>query len=333
MDRSSTGAFVALEKRVSQLEGEWHSASAPHISAMRKLPPLHALRAFEAAARHLNFSRAADELALTPTAISHQVRLLEETLNVSLFRRFPRPLALTAEGAALFAPLRDALDRMAEAVAVAKGGAAHEPLTVSCAHSFALRWLMPRVAALREATGLELAIDADDRMVDLHAGTVDLAIRYIAAPSRDFAHHALFRDRFVPVAAPSLVAAHGMPADPAGVLRLPLVFWRWKARRADAPSWERWLVEAMPSAAPALPPPALRLSEEAHAIEAALAGQGVALASDVEVALEVEAGRLVQVSPVGIPGLTFFAVHRKAHRRAPDIARFTGWARAEVSPA
>lgn len=304
---------------------------------MRRLPPLNALRAFEAAARHLHFGRAADELAVTPTAISHQVRLLEGLLGVALFRRLPRPLSLTPEGAALFPVLRDELDRMADEIAALRAVPASEPLIVSCSQSFAVRWLMPRLAALREATGLDLDIEADDHMVDLHAGSVDFAIRYVAAPASDLAAHTLFRDSFVPVCAPAVLERHGPVRRPADVMRLPLVLWRWTPRRADAPSWERWLHVAAAvdpdCAGMELPTPALRLSGEAHAIEAALGGHGVSLASDVGVSLDVQAGRLTQASPIGIPGLTFHAVHRKDFRRADDVRQFVAWVRAHVDAA
>lgn len=300
---------------------------------MRRLPPLHALRAFEAAARHSHFTKAAQELALTPTAISHQVRLLEDMLGCRLFRRFPRPMRLTQEGEALFPVLRDGLDSFAEAIdAIRTSAPGH--LTVSCNHSFAMRWLMPRLCALNEATGIELAIEADDRMVDLHAGSVDFAIRYVAAAAREAAAHEMFRDTFAPFCAPSLLSRYGVPDGAADLLRLPLVSWRWKTKRIDAPSWERWLAQVAAGDAALdglkLPSPAIRLSEEAHAIEAAINGQGVALISEIEVSLDVAAGRLVRVSPVAIPDLTFFAVHLRSSGRAAEIRRFVEWARAQV---
>jgi len=229
--------------------------------------------------------------------------------------------------------LRDGLDRFAAAIdGIRAPFAGH--LTVSCNHSFAMRWLMPRLSALRETTVIDQAIKADDRMVDLHAGTVDFAIRYVAAPAREIVAREMIRNTFAPFCAPSLLARHGPPQRPADVLHLPLVFWRWKTERRDAPSWERWLAAASASdsgcAAVELPSPTIRLSEEAHAIEAALNGQGVALVSEIEVSLDVAAGRLVRVSPVGIPDLTFFAVHLKSSRRAGEINRFVEWARGQV---
>lgn len=298
---------------------------------MRRLPPLHALRAFEAAARHMNFTKAAVELGLTPTAISHQVRLLEDFMGKPLFRRRPRPLTLTPEAAHLFPVLRDGLDRFAAAVSELKRMNREEPLVMSVPHSFGSRWLLPRLRDLKAATGLDLAMEADDRIVDLHAGTVDCAIRYVRDRPPELISHDLFNDRLIPVCAPSLLTKHSPIECASDVLRLPLIHFRWKTKRPDAPSWDRWLLEAakVDSRAVNVVPPkgGLRVSEEIHAIEAALAGEGVSLASDVEVALDISAKRLVMPIDVGIVGFMFRVAHLRSHPRASDIALFANWAR------
>lgn len=301
---------------------------------MRRLPPLHALRAFEAAARHLNFAKAAAELGLTPTAISHQIRLLEGLVGKPLFRRRPRPLTLTSEGALLFPVLRDGLDRFAATVSELKGLSREEPLVMSVPHSFGSRWLLPRLRDLKAETGLEIAMEADDRFVDLHAGTVDCAIRYVREKPLDLISHDLFVDRMVPVCTPSLLARLGPVEHASDIARLRLIHFRWKTKRPDAPSWERWFAEAAKfdhRAASAAPPKGgLRVSEESHAIEAALAGEGVSLASDIEVALDIAARRLVVPIDIGIPGFMFRIAHVRSHPRASDIARFADWARSAV---
>jgi len=300
---------------------------------MRRLPPLHALRAFEAAARHLHFGRAAEELHLTPTAISHQVRLLEELTGTKLFRRFPRHMRLTDEGAALFPVMRDALDRIADAVDAMARAPGSRPLIVSVNVAFASRWLLPRLQRLKAETGIELAVEGDDRPVDLHAGTVDFAIRYAAAAPREFAAYALFTDRMIPVCALSVLARYGPVSKPSELARFPLVHFRWKMKRSHAPSWERWFAHAAegdPAAASVAVPCALQVSEELHALEAAIAGQGVSLASDVQVELDIAAGRLVVPIDLGLPGCTFRAVHLKSSRRAADIRRFAAWAASQA---
>ncbi len=301
---------------------------------MRRLPPLHALRAFEAAARHLHFANAADELGLTPTAISHQVKLLEDLIGAQLFIRFPRPMRLTPEGEALFPVLRDGLDRFAAAIAGLKKAPEAGPLVVSVPHSFGSRWLLPRLMKAKEATGVDLAIEADDRIVDLHAGQVDCAIRYPAEPPKGVTAYPIAADKVIPVCTPDLLARHGgRPAKPSDLIQLPLIHYRWKTNRRDAPSWQRWLLEAEtiePGVSALTIDRGMKLSEEAHAIEAAINGQGVALASDIEVSNDIAKGRLVTIGDVAIPGLTFFVVHLKSHRRAADIKAFADWAKAEV---
>ena len=303
---------------------------------MRRLPPLHSLRAFEAAARHLHFGKAAEELHLTPTAISHQVKLLESLIGAELFRRYPRPMRLTDEGAALFPVLRDSLDRIADAIDGLSRAAHARPLAVSVNLAFASRWLLPRLAKLKQETGIDLAFESDDRPVDLHAQTVDFAIRYGAHAPREFVSYPLFQDRMIPVCAPAVLAKYGPVKRPSELARFPLVHFRWRMPRPDAPSWERWFVRAAeidPEATTITASKTLQFNEEIHAIEAAIAGHGVTLASDVEVALDIAAGLLVMPIDFGLEGLTFRAIHLKSSRRAPEIKRFADWAAAKAHTA
>lgn len=298
------------------------------------LPRLYALRAFEAAARHLHFAKAADELALTPTAISHQVKLLEGVLGCQLFIRLPRPMRLSPEGQALFPVLLDGLDRFAAAIGDLKLAHLQGPLVISVPHSFASRWLLPRIVRIREETGIDLAIEADDRMVDLPAGTVDCAVRCPTTPTKDVNAHALFQDRMIPVCTPEFLSRHGgAPKTAVALLRLPLIHSRWKTKRSDAPSWARWLIEAAKSEPAAATVPVdhgIKLSEETHGIEAALNGQGLTLASDIEVSLDFTAGRLIAPLDIAIPGLTFYLVCLRSHRRAGEVARLAEWMIAEA---
>src|SRR5829696_662192 len=149
---------------------------------MRALPPLTALRAFEAAARHLSFKAAADELRLTPTAISHQIRLLENTLGRPLFRRRPRPLALTPAGAALFPVLRVGFDDFEQALGTIQE--AHPPkLRVTTTNAFAARWLVPRLPLWRAAyPELVTEVIGTDAVIDMAGGEADVAVRYSFVP-------------------------------------------------------------------------------------------------------------------------------------------------------
>src|ERR671912_2206678 len=146
---------------------------------MRRLPPLAALRAFEAAARHLSFKHAADELAVTPTAISHQVRLLEDTLGQRLFERRTRRVVLTSAGSMLYAPLRNSFESMVEAVECVRMIKTPNAVTLTATMAFTSKWLVPRVAAFRARfPGINLRLLASDDVLDLRTGGADIAVRY-----------------------------------------------------------------------------------------------------------------------------------------------------------
>src|SRR5690242_188535 len=146
---------------------------------MNKLPPLIELRAFEAAARHLSFKKAAAELGVTPTAVSHQVRLLEEYCGKALFRRRPRPLSLTAAGARLFPVVRDGLETFATAIVAIRRKDDRQALRVTTTNAFAARWLVPRLPRWRKLYPNEpLEIIGTDSVLDLSGGDTDVAIRY-----------------------------------------------------------------------------------------------------------------------------------------------------------
>src|SRR6202790_3063432 len=144
---------------------------------MRRLPPLGSLRAFEAAARRMSFRDAATELGVTPTAISHQIRLLEDICGQPLFRRRPRPLVLTGAGERLFPVVRNGLDTFATAIASASAGVSQRPLRVTSPNAFGSRWLVPRLPNWREKhPTILLEIIGTDAVLDLRAGNADVAI-------------------------------------------------------------------------------------------------------------------------------------------------------------
>ena len=148
---------------------------------MAGLPPLHALRAFEAAARHLSFARAAAELNLTPSAISHQIRHLEESLGRRLFERRHRGLELSAIGRIYFPLVRDAFGQLAEATALIGGAGPelHNVLTISCTPSFAMAWLIQRLPSFQAAhPEIEVRLDTSTRLVDFARDGVDVGIRF-----------------------------------------------------------------------------------------------------------------------------------------------------------
>jgi LysR family transcriptional regulator, glycine cleavage system transcriptional activator len=299
-----------------------------------KLPPLTELRAFEAAARHLSFKAAAEELGVTPTAISHQIRLLEQYCGHALFRRRPRPLALTWSGEQLFPVVRDGLDSFGTALAAVRAGAATGRLCVTATNAFSARLLVPRLPIWRKAfPRLRLSIVGTDAVLNLKAGEADVAIRYARTPPADLVAFELARDSFHVVGNPALVGRkHG--ARPLRELaRLPLIEAEWPPTDFAAPTWERW--EAAARVRHRAVPPfaslvALSFREELHAIEAVIAGQGIAICSDLLVGRELADGTLVTLSDVMLPGYGCFAAYRHGHPKERAIKTFVDWLRANI---
>jgi LysR family transcriptional regulator, glycine cleavage system transcriptional activator len=302
---------------------------------MTKLPPLGSLRAFEVAARRLSFRDAALELGVTPTAISHQIRVLEEICGRPLFRRRPRPLALTDAGARLFPAIRDGFELFASAVAAAKSERVR--LRVTTTNAFAGRWLVPRLPKWRVAhEGIALEIIGTDAVLDLRAGDADLAVRYArGSPGPRLLSAEIFRDCFYPVCAPSLLAKLGHPIGrPDDLRRLPLIHFDWPSDDREAPTWARWFAQADGPRAPrsnGYPielPCELSFREELHAIEAVLAGQGIAICSDILVGDELAAGVVVKAYEMSLPGYSFSVIYLPDHPKRPQIEAFAAWMRA-----
>jgi len=302
---------------------------------MRKLPPLTELRAFEAAARQLSFKRAAAELGVTPTAVSHQIKLLERYCGQQLFRRRPRPLALTPAGQQLFPVVRDGFETFAEALARVRGGATSGRLRITATNAFAARWLVPRLPDWRAShPRLKLDIIGTDDVLDLESGEADIAIRYSRKPPAALPGVELLRDSFYIVASPKLVGNLVTPLRPAELAQFPLIDTEWLASLSWAPGWQAWqkVAARRHKAVPDLSSlPALSFREELHAIEAAIAGQGLALCSDVLVGPELASGALVPVSRIKLPGLGFYIVHRPVHPKLGSIKAFIDWARSVAS--
>ena len=297
---------------------------------MPKLPPLVELRAFEAAARHLSFRRAAAELGVTPTAISHQIRLLERYCGCALFRRRPRPVSLTEAGARLFPTIRGGLDAFATAIAAVKRDGDQQPLRVTTTNAFASRWLVPRLPAWRKLhPEAPLEVIGTDCVLDLQAGDGDVAIRYAtgrAAPTDGTAEQ-LLSDTFWPVCSPGL-RSHGVLKRPADLARHVLIHSYWSPADREPPTWQSWLAAAQHrwrSAPEFKAMQHLSFREELHAIEAVIAGQGVGIFSDVLVAHELAAGTLVKAFNLSLPGYCFYVVRRPGHPRVKTIRAFSAW--------
>jgi len=302
---------------------------------MRKLPPLGSLRAFEAAARRMSFREAAAELGVTPTAISHQIRLLEDICGQPLFRRRPRPLVLTGAGERLFPVIQNGFDAFVTAIALASAGVGQRPLRVTSPNAFASRWLVPRLPKWREKhPNTPLEIIGTDAVLDLRAGNADVAIRYARRMPPNLAAQEIFRDTFFPVCSPELLAKGSRQIERAAdLLQYPLVHFDWMNRDPEAPTWRRWLATAR-SVDPDIPDTNkawdLSFREELHAIDAVAAGQGIAICSDVVVSRELNSGALVKAHALSLPGYGFYLVSVPSHPQRPNIEAFSAWMRSAV---
>jgi LysR family glycine cleavage system transcriptional activator len=296
---------------------------------MRNLPPLAQLRGFEAAARHLSFQTAAQELAVTPTAISHQIKLLEGFCGVALFRRRPRPLTLTEAGVRIYPIIRDGLDGFAATLSALKGDAKQHPLAVTTTNAFASRWLLPKLPQwYKYCPDVTLEVIGTDDTLDLRSGECDLAIRCTESAPPDFVVHELMRGTFAPMCSPALLHDSTTTKKLSNLRRHTLINWYWSELDIQAPTWSRWLalVRSTGFEIPDLVDfKQLTFREELHAIEAVVAGQGIALLDEVIVADELNSGALVKAAERTLPGPGYYLVHIPNHPRIDLIERFKFW--------
>ncbi len=290
----------------------------------RRLPPLNALRAFEAAARTESFTRAAEELCVTQAAVSQQVKLLEATLGIPLFTRERRRLAITEAGRDYLGVVRDALDRIALGTDRLVERRSPGILTVGTSPDFAAKWLVPRLGRFAAAhPEIDLRVSSAARHVDLVRERVDLAIRHGDGQWEGLDAVRLCAERLFPVCSPTLVSDRDRVAQASDLLRFPLL-------RLDGWStWAKWF-EAAGVAAPVARGPAL--DQASMLIDAAVDGQGVALARTALAAWDLLDGRLVVPVDVAL-GLrkTYWIVSPKVASRLPKVAAFRDWLLAEAA--
>ena len=256
---------------------------------IRSLPPLNALRAFEAAARHLSFKKAAEELNVTPAAISHQVKALEELLDIQLFNRLTRALDLTEAGRAALPLLTEGFDKLVEGSGRMQAYCESGLLTVSVSPSFGAMWLVPKLDRFRTLhPDIEIRIDGTDRLVDVARGEVDVALRYGPGGYKDVRVHHLFNQFNTPVCSPALLEGDTPLVSPGDLRHHTLLHIEWKDMEA---SWRMWLLAAgLKDIDPTQGP---HFTHENMAVQAALDGHGVALVGDRLVADHLATGRLV----------------------------------------
>ncbi len=298
----------------------------------RRLPPLNALRAFEAAGRHLSFTKAAAELNVTPAAVSHQVKALEAYLGTPLFRRVTRALLLTDAGQAALPLLYDGFDRLEAAVERMRAHDTGGEIKVSAAPTFAAKWLVPRLDRFRAAhPEIDVRIDAINRLVDLGREDVDVAIRYGLGGYPGCREDPLLADETIaPMCSPALLEGTHPLREPADLHWYTLLHVEFNVQFSSWPSWDMWLraagVDGVDTSRGVV------FSQENMAIQAAVDGQGVTLASTIWTKEDLAAGRLVRPFEVSLPlNFSYFIVSPAATADRPKVTAFREWLLAEAA--
>jgi LysR family transcriptional regulator, glycine cleavage system transcriptional activator len=286
----------------------------------RQLPPLNALRFFEAAARHRSFARAAEELHVTPAAVSQQIKLLEDHLGTALFRR-GKTLALNEAAEEVLPQLSDAFDQLERAMLKIRSGSAGGPLIVSVPPAFAARWLIPRMDDFHARhPDVELRMLATRRLVDFAVEDVDMSIRFGAGDYPGVSAERLMPEKMIAVAAPGLAVAIRTFPD---LARANLIEDDSHVTRGIFPDWESLLAANGVAGAPLR---VRRFSDAGLAIEAAAAGLGVTLAWHSLVTADLKGGRLAQVLDHAVPSaLGYHVLIPKNRATLAKVAAFRAW--------
>jgi LysR family glycine cleavage system transcriptional activator len=290
----------------------------------RRLPPLNALRAFEAAARHLNFSRAADELSVTPGAVSQQIQNLEEYIGASLFKRTPKGLLLTDQAQIALPALREAFDRLGEAASMLTAAVDGRRLTVSVAPSFAAKWLMPRLGKFEVLhPHVDVWVSAGMELVDFAAGEVDLAIRYGGGRYPGLEVIRLMKEAVVPVVNPDIMAEN--PLNTLEDLKNHVLLHDGSPDADEScPDWAMWLAARGVKDIDGNRGP--RFNQSSLVIEAAVQGRGVALAKRTLAQADLDARRLIIPFEISTDvDFAYHLVYPKAKGRMAQVKAFVKW--------
>ncbi|OHV70984.1 LysR family transcriptional regulator [Mesorhizobium sp. LCM 4577] len=296
--------------------------SSPQLAP---LPPLQAIRVFEAVARHLSFTKAAQELGMTQAAASYQIKVLEERIGAPLFLRRPKQIELTEPGQRLAPAVSEAFSILGQAYAAARGGA-DGLLCVTTVLTFASNWLAQHLGSFQLAhPALAVRLDTSSRLTDFAREDVDLAIRSGGGKWPGLEAHKLLDADFTPMLSPKLAASIGGVKEPADLLRLPILdpgdIW-----------WSQWFAAAGVTGHDLAKRPGSSMGAQAYEANAAMAGHGVAILTRALFKNEIADGRLVQpFDLVGDDGHAYWLVYPTARRNVPKIRAFRDWILAEIA--
>jgi LysR family transcriptional regulator, glycine cleavage system transcriptional activator len=299
-----------------------------YLLDMKNLPPLNTLRVFEAAGRLLSFNAAAQELHLTPSAISHAIKTLEAFLGVPLFNRPGRGVALTVEGRIFLPPVREALDQINNSAASLMTQRDNQPLTVSATPSLTIGWLMPRLAKFQlQHPDIEVRLSSSPDIVDLQRSDIDLAIRSGSGHWSGLTSHFLMSEKLAPVCKPGLRGESNREiSTPQDLQYAPLLH-----VIPTMGQWRSWLnAEDVKLADPEKGP---KFESSSVAVEAAIAGLGVALVPGTFVEDHIRSGRLTRLFDRSVSSqIDFYIVYPSEQATVPRIAAFRDWILAEANP-
>ncbi|KAA8998852.1 LysR family transcriptional regulator [Affinibrenneria salicis] len=285
----------------------------------RRLPPLGTLRVFNAVARHHSFKRAADEIGVTATAVSHQIRLLEEQLETKVFERSARGVALTASGELLFHTTERVFSQLRDTVERIHADNAPSALTITTTSNFITHWLVPRLAGLKIALPeSDLRLHASVERVDLTKKTVDAAIRYRETAEDRLASTLLYQDRFVLIASPRLAIKRLSDLSSVTLLHVDN-----RHVPASTPDWENWRRRIGPETLNC--GAGLHFTDETHAIQAVVAGQGVAIVSSLLAHDFIRQGVLCAPFDLALPGANYYLVTLAENVERQDIVSLKNW--------
>tara|TARA_R110002153_G_scaffold120128_5_gene265339 strand:- start:763 stop:1695 length:933 start_codon:yes stop_codon:yes gene_type:complete len=291
----------------------------------RRLPSLNALRAFEAAARHLSFTRAADELNVTQAAISHQVKALEEQIGLTLFQRRNRNLILTDVGQALLPDMSDAFDRMDAALARVKRRDQAGVLTVATMDSLAATWLMPRLTRFRDAhPDIDVRLATSDAIMDYDRDGIDIGIRYGLGEWSGLQAEELMREEIFPVCAPEMINGDIPLKVPSDLRHFTLI------HDDMMEDWKMWLKAAGVSDIDPMRGPGY--SHSNLVIQAAINGEGIALGRGILVADALQAGFLVKPFDLALTArYRYYVASTPANVDRPKVNAFRQWLMSEAA--
>ncbi len=299
----------------------------------RQLPALNALKSFEAVVRQGSFTRAAEELAVTPAAVSHQVKVLEEQIGQPLLTRTSRQVEPTPAGLALGAAVAEALDGIAAALRRLRGKPAEQRLLISTSPSLAAKWLVPRLEHFtRQHPQADVRIDVSSELAALGGDEIDLALRFGPGAYRGLLAERLFDELVFPVCSPRLLRRGAPLKVPEDLRHHTLIHYDWQAQGLIWPDWQSWLLAAGVEGVDTRP--GLHFSYSTLAIQAAVDGQGVALGDSTLVADDLAARRLVQPFALSLqapPRFAYHLVYPESGLEKPLAQAFRAWVLAEAA--